>query len=502
MNRHYVIYVRRSHKRLEDADVSDETQVERAKAALPAGSTYEVISDSGGHNSGRKENRDGYQELIQRVRSGRVQGIAVYDLSRLARDARVMLNLKHELDAQNVHLVASNLPGSTFDSAPGRFMFGQMCLAAQFQADLDSERQTAMHRRTFEDGGHRGNDPFGYRSTRDEQNRRQLVPVPEEAEVVKDIFRLLAQRSSTDVTDELNSRGISHRDGRPWSKQAVRDVWRRRRLYLGYVVYKRGLEERRGRHNPIIGEAEYTDAMAAVASRTHNGQPAKPHRTYALAGVLHCSCGAKMRGETRVSRGQEWRYYVCPVSRRRSTRTAPDGTIIRCEAETVPAEAAEGAVLNTIAGMILPQRVIDTARAEVRRRLRTPHASTHEKQRQRLQTRQANLRKQFEWGDIPEDEYRRKMADCERQLAILPSTDKVLLFDRNRQVMVSMAENVMKANPRQRKELVRMLVEHVAAEQRQVLVDTITWTPPARPFFKPAWLERPRRDAGTQYPNG
>ena len=46
-------------------------------------------------------------------------------------------------------------------------MFGQFCLANQFQRDLDSERMTRMQRQLFEDGRHRGHDPFGYRSLRD-----------------------------------------------------------------------------------------------------------------------------------------------------------------------------------------------------------------------------------------------------------------------------------------------------------------------------------------------
>ena len=63
-----------------------------------------------------------------------------------------MLNLRDELERNEVTLAVANLPNARFDTATGRYLFGQLCLAAQLQADLDSERMTGMLRRTFEDG--------------------------------------------------------------------------------------------------------------------------------------------------------------------------------------------------------------------------------------------------------------------------------------------------------------------------------------------------------------
>ena len=65
---HYLIYVRQSYRRKgenADADVSPEAQEKATRAALPSGSTAEVISDTGGHRSGRTDARDGYQQLIK-----------------------------------------------------------------------------------------------------------------------------------------------------------------------------------------------------------------------------------------------------------------------------------------------------------------------------------------------------------------------------------------------------------------------------------------------------
>ena len=68
--------------------------------------------------------------------------------------------------------------------------------------------------------------------------------------------------------------------------------------------------------------------------------------------------------------------------------------------------------------------------------------------------------------------------------------------DRNRRVMVTMAENVEKATKPQLAELVQFLVERVQAKGRTVEPESIEWTPPARPFFEEsALLWRPRTDS-------
>jgi DNA invertase Pin-like site-specific DNA recombinase len=123
----HLIYVRRSYKEATAADVSDEMQEAACRALLPVGASVRVISDSGGHQSGSTAARNGYQALLAAVAAGEVASIAVYDLSRLARNARLMLDLRHELERQQVPLLVANLPGAKFDGATGRYLFGQLC---------------------------------------------------------------------------------------------------------------------------------------------------------------------------------------------------------------------------------------------------------------------------------------------------------------------------------------------------------------------------------------
>jgi DNA invertase Pin-like site-specific DNA recombinase len=474
----HLIYVRRSYKEATAADVSDEMQEAACRALLPAGASVRVISDSGGHQSGASAARNGYQALLAAVAAGEVASIAVYDLSRLARNARLMLDLRHELERRSVPLLVANLPGARFDGATGRYLFGQLCLAAQLQRDLDSERMTGMQRRLFEDGRHRGHDPLGYRGLRDAGGNlvhpRQLVVVPEEAAIVRRVWHELAQRSLAEVAELLNREGVPHRG--VWTREAVKDIARRGRMYLGFVVEKRGRDERPGRHEPILTEAEYKRTTAAIASRTRVGNKPRPFRQYVLRGLLYCTCGTRMRGEAHLQRGTERRYYRCPT--------------LGCRARRCPADGIEEEVLASIAGGVLPQAVIDAARTELRRRLETPEVAVAGRQRARLITRLEQLRKQHAWGDLTDAAYQAERDAARAALAELPDGDRILAFDAYRARILALPDAITAASGARREKLCRIVVERVVVRDRQL--ETIDWTPPARPFF-----ERQR-----EYPQG
>jgi DNA invertase Pin-like site-specific DNA recombinase len=467
----HIIYVRRSYKEATAADVSDEMQEAACRALLPAGAPVWVISDSGGHHSGFTAARDGYQALLGAVAAGEVAGIAVYDLSRLARNTRLMLDLKQELERRQVPLLVANLPGACFDGAAGRYMFGQFCMANQFQRDLDSERMTRIQRHLFEDGRHRGHDPLGYRSLRDDSGRlvhpRQLVVVLEEAEVVRRVWAELARHSLIVVADLLNREGVPRRGG-SWTRESVKDIVRRGRMYLGFVVEKRGRDERAGRHEAILSEAEYKRTMAAIADRTRVGNKPAPFRSYALRGLVYCACGTKMRGEAHLQRGTEIRYYRCPT--------------LGCRARRCPADPVEQHVMDAIATGVLPAPVIDRARTELRGRLETPGVAAAGRQRKRLENRLEALKKQHSWGDLSDAVYLAQRDAARAALAELPDGDRIRAFDAYRARVLALPNAIVAASPARREELCRIVVEQVVVNDRNV--EEIVWTPPARPFLE------------------
>jgi DNA invertase Pin-like site-specific DNA recombinase len=479
----FLVYVRRSYKEATAADLSDELQEAACRALLPDGATVRVISDSGGHHSGASADRDGYQALLGSVRAGGVAGIVVYDLSRLARNARLMLDLHHQLEAQHVPLLVANLPGARFDGATGRYMFGQLALAAQLQRDLDAERMTSIQRHLFEEGRHRGHDPFGYRSRRDGAGTlirpRQLEVVPEEAAIVRRIVDDLASLSFDRVTDRLNADGVPGRADGPWTRDGVKDIWRRGRVYLGYVVEKRGRDERPGCHPPILSEAAYRRACTAVAARRSTGQMPLPYRAYPLRGLLVCVCGTRMRGEAHVQRGGERRYYRCPT--------------VACRERRVAADVVEGEVMAAIGEGVLAEEVLAAARRELRRRLESPATVSVGKRRARLTRRLEQLQKQHAWGDLADAAYQKARDETRTALAELPDGDRVVAFDAYRTRVLELRDAIAVASAARREELCRIVVEQVVVADRHVA--EIVWTPPARPFFEKRQRVCPQGDS-------
>ena len=503
----FAIYIRRSMRKEGDADVSDEAQESAARSRIPEGAHVREYRDSGGHNSGFTTDRPGYQRMLADLRRGELAGIAAYDSSRLHRNAENALALLRECQDRGVTLLVSDgmRPEELFQP-DGELSYGLKAIVDQHYRSQQAKRVRDTMQAAFETGRQRGHDPFGYGSVRDEVGRivqpRLLVEVPHEAEIVRRVFRDLASMPLSEVADGLNREGIRHRTQRPWTTSAIKDLWRRRDVYRGFVVKKRGLDIRPGTHDAILDQETYDGAVAGMEKRKRRkGKGSRGRkRDYLLRGLVHCSCGARMRGGAKVSRGNDWRYYTCPVAEERSAIFGADGKPVICPEKSVRADDAEAVVLAAVAQLSLPDEAIRDARDELRRRLRAPASGTSDKERARLQQRIENLRKQHEWGDISDNEYRSGRADAEAQLAGIPDNDKLVMFDRQREILLSMAENIKQATPAQLEELIGHLVGRVEATDRRVV--RIVWTPPAQPFFAAveavvdesgAWLWRPRR---------
>lgn len=169
-----------------------------------------------------------------------------------------------------------------------------------------------------------------------------------------------------------------------------------------------------------------------------------------------------------LQRGTERRYYRCPT--------------LGCRARRCPADLVEDEVLSTIAGAVLPDAVIDMARTELRRRLETPEVALSGRQRARLLTRLEQLKKQHAWGDLGDAEYQAERDATRAALGDLPDGDRIKAFDAYRARVLALPDAITAASPARREELCRIVVERVVVRDRQL--ETIAWTPPARPFFE------------------
>jgi site-specific DNA recombinase len=279
----WAVYIRRSMKKEGDADVSDAAQEAAARARVPEGARVAVFSDSGGHNSGFSADRPQYQRLLAMIRAGEVAGIAAYDGSRLNRNTENALALYRECAARGVAILTGETSAESQGTAEGTLTYTLHAGIAQYYRDQQSARIRAMATALFEAGRQRGPDPLGYVTLRDHRGRvaqpRTLAVVDEEAEVIRAVFERLAEMPMGQVAAALERDGVPYRPGSRWTKDAVRDIWRRRRMYVGFAIRKRSLEERPGTHPPLLTEEEYNAAVVAVERRrTTNSAPKRSQR--------------------------------------------------------------------------------------------------------------------------------------------------------------------------------------------------------------------------------
>jgi site-specific DNA recombinase len=178
-----------------------------------------------------------------------------------------------------------------------------------------SERVRSAMRRKAVKGEVLGRPPYGYRVG----PRRRLELVPDEAVVVRYIYRLYLQEELgiRKIAGQLNSENVPTRRGGRWSMVTVRDILRNR-SYLG--TYTRFGVKVPGSHPPLVSP----DDFRRVQERLQSRQGAERTRTvtpFLLSGMVYCSrCGNRLIG---VSRRQKWttkdgeehsasyRYYQC-----------------------------------------------------------------------------------------------------------------------------------------------------------------------------------------------
>ncbi len=238
---------------------------------------YEFYVDGG--FTGSNLNRPEMQRLIKDVSEGKISAVIVYKLDRLSRSQKDTLYLIEEvLNPHGVDFISMNESMDT--STPlGRLMLGILSAFAQLERENIKERtRMGMKERVkagLWPGG--GRIPFGYDYDKD---KGILVP-NKDAETVRLIYSL--------YLEGYPMYKIAKMTGLKYERLAVQIL--KRKSNAGYITYNG--EEYKGRHEPIISEEIYEEAMKMLEER---GKKHLTDSVYLLSGIIYCGyCGAKMR---------------------------------------------------------------------------------------------------------------------------------------------------------------------------------------------------------------
>ena len=252
------VYTRKSREDgLEQAFNSLDAQREAAEAfvASQRANGWTLLPDryDDGGFSGGNTDRPGLKKLLEDVRAGKIDVVAVYKIDRLSRSLFDFADLLSEFEKHGVSFVSTTQLIDT--STPmGRMMLGILMTFAQYEREVIAERIRDKISATKKKGMWVGGRvPFGYRV-----ENHKLVPGPVEAERVRFLFKRYVECGSpTLVAREMNAKGWKTRVGNPWVAQTVRKTLVQH-VYVGKVFYKGEVYE--GEHEAIVDEAVWKEA--------------------------------------------------------------------------------------------------------------------------------------------------------------------------------------------------------------------------------------------------
>lgn len=312
---------------------------------------YEVAATFVDLPSADEQSRVGFRQLVEFLRrpdKGFVVVVASSPQS-LGNDLRQAARSYFQLDSLGAQLAF--LDGS--EDATATLI---EAWSSESGAHRLGERVRGAMRKKAVKGEVLGRPPYGYKVGA----RRRLELVPEEAVVVRYIFRLYLQEGLGIrlIARRLNEEGVRTRRGGNWSMVSIRDILRNR-AYLG--TYSRFGVRVPGSHPALISPDDFRKIQERLAARRTSYSP-RHASPFLLSGLVYCGyCSNKMIG---VSRHQSWqrqrkegrgeanyRYYQCES---RTNQSLCDYHTRR--AESLHAEVREAlSRIDPAASLALPQ---------------------------------------------------------------------------------------------------------------------------------------------------
>ena len=321
-----VIYARVSDQKQVEKDVSLPAQLDagRKKAEELEADVIKEFVDEGKSAFSSATGRQSFLDAIEYCEIMEINYLIVWSSSRFARNRFDAVIYKKRLDENGTKLIyiAQSVDRET---DIGRMMDGFLEIvdeAKSLQTSADTTRSMISNARSGYFNG--GATPYGFKAMPhpDNEKRKILKPLPEEAEVVQLIFKLKAvdRLGALGISHYLNEHGYTNR-GRSWRKKAVLNLLRNDTV-IGRIVFgrrsRRDKKKLRPRsewiivdsHEPIIPLNLWSTVQSIMDSETkEDAGAAKSNR--AFAGLLTCNCGASIMVQTASGRSGVYAYYVC-----------------------------------------------------------------------------------------------------------------------------------------------------------------------------------------------
>lgn len=269
----------------------------------PGWELVEVYADEG--ISGTLDKRPEFQRMLTDCREGKIDLIVTKSVSRFARNTVTLLETMRELRDLGIDIYFENEKLHSI-SEGGDFMIKLLALMAEEYSRSASENTRWRIQKKFEAGLPTG----GVRMTGYIITDGQFVIIPEEAEIVKQIYAdYLSGMSAEKIARKLNSRGLKTIYGNKWSGYTIRDILRNEKYKGDMLLQKTYTEDFRTKrqcankgqrkqyyvennHEPIISKEIFQAVQEEFARRRTQRAPYKRPVKTPFSGMIKCAkCG-------------------------------------------------------------------------------------------------------------------------------------------------------------------------------------------------------------------
>ena len=270
-----------------------------------------IYSDSG--IPGSKEERPGFQAMMEAARKGQVDLILTKSVSRFARNAELLLSAVRELKGLGIAVIFEDKKINTLSAQGELFLTILASFAEEERRAVSKNIQWSIR------SGYKQGKPalslqrlLGYRKGRD----GKIEIDEEEVAVVRQIYQqYLAGYTTGRIARDFNEDKVSRELDKPWSSQCIRRMLRNER-YMGDCLLQKSFVSDSGRQIRNKGQmAQYyiEDHHPAIISRedweaAQRLREKDSKKSYPFSSMLRCAyCGATLIRSIADGRTVSWR---------------------------------------------------------------------------------------------------------------------------------------------------------------------------------------------------
>lgn len=312
----YYIYARKSSESEDRQILSIESQMNELKSiASRDGLSLKAIKTEA--FSAKAPGRPIFNEVMNAVEAGQIQGLIVWNVDRLSRNSIDTGRLIYLFDIGKLQAVVT--PSQTFRNTPNdKFLLNLLC----GQAKLDNDNKGLNVKRGLktkaEHGIFPGLAPLGYRNDRyAERGNKTIHTDPKRFKILRDAFEymLTGSYTITELLRILNEEwNFKKPDGKPLARSTLYTLFGRP-FYYGMFEYPVGTGNwYQGEHQPMITKDEY-DRLQILLRRATRPRPKK--HAFEFRGLITCGeCGGAVTAEEKFKRPKNGKvhcyvYYHC-----------------------------------------------------------------------------------------------------------------------------------------------------------------------------------------------